>query len=83
MATLADRAQVAVERMMHDAHVRYQRQQLAPERTGMPSTEVRGCHEQRATRVVQWKPEWFTHVRPNTIRAFIESQLDYARVTCR
>jgi hypothetical protein len=78
-------ADAHVRRILHDAHLRYQRERLARDASasGLPAAEVRGCkrelesnHATRYANVVQ--PSWFTHVRPNTVKVFIQSQMWYA-----
>lgn len=72
--TEQQRASQMVDRMMHDAHLRYQQTMLRADTTHgtLPSSEVRGCHEQR--RVAQvWRPEWSTHLRPNFWIAYFDT----------
>lgn len=70
--TKQERADVFVSRLMHDAHLRYQRASLKADHVDLPTSEVRGVHEQR--RVVQtWKPEWTTGLRPNFWKAYFDT----------
>jgi hypothetical protein len=71
-----ERAAKAVDRILHDAHVRYQRDALRPDRVDMPCTEVRGVKRvkgQSELRSEVFKPEWFTHLRPNFWTAYFET----------
>jgi len=67
-----------VERMLHDAHLRYQRQQLSGDKVEIPCPEVRGCRRVKTkselqARNQQFRPEWFTHLRPNFWKAYFET----------
>jgi len=69
-----------VERVMHDAHLRYQRQQLRPETqenyvSSLPCPEQRGCHEDRRHHIKQqtWQSEWTTGLRPNFWKAYFDT----------
>ena len=73
------------ERLLHEAHLRYQRQQLAPDATGMPSAEIRGAKRkpsprEAATYAQVYHPHWFAASRnPRIWTAFVQSQMWYAR----
>lgn len=73
--TERDRAKLAVDRMMHDAHLRYQRQVLKADATGMPSTEIRGVKRVVSKREadVVWLSELTTGLRPNFWKAYFET----------
>jgi len=81
--TESERAAHFVDRLMHETHLRYQRQQLAKDTAstggnGLPCPEQRGCRRkmsvsERKSHV--FKPEWFTHLRPNFYKAFFETLL--------
>ena len=71
-----------VERVLHDAHVRYQRQCTAPDaaarvtsRGAMPSSEVRGLRREMSKheRDVIWNPAWMTGLRPNFWNAYFDT----------
>jgi hypothetical protein len=69
-------------RLMHQAHLAYQRQQLAPSSSNQYK-QVLGVSELRGLRydarhhnaVVEFKPEWFTHLRPNFWKAYFDTLL--------
>lgn len=74
--TQEQRAAKAVERMMHEAHLRYQRQALAGDHVDLPCDEVRGVRRKMGVselRSREFKPEWFTHLRPNFWRGYFET----------
>ena len=88
MTTLSTRASKAVERMMHDAHLRYQREALAraadasPKHNphGLDCPEIRGVKRKRSKmelRVMSEAPQahWFTGLRPNFWKAYYETLL--------
>lgn len=59
-------------RLMHDAHLRYQRTMLKADHVELPCSEVRGVREAR--RVPQtWRPEWTTGLRPNFWTAYFDT----------
>lgn len=76
----SQRAAKAVERMMHDAHLRYQRSMLTPQAQDkacvvtLECAEVRGCRV-RSMPHQTFKPEWFTHLRPNFWKAYFDTLL--------
>lgn len=74
--TLNERAQHAVERMMHEAHLRYQRQTLRGDHVDLPCDEVRGVRRVMSKSELksrEFRPEWFTHLRPNFWRGYFET----------
>jgi hypothetical protein len=84
--TQEQRAKRVVELMMHQAHLRYQRQVLAPSPQkcyiAPVGDAVRGLHRQPSAserRAMQFKPEWFTHLRPNFWKAYFESLIKLAQ----
>ena len=67
-----------IDKMLHEAHLRYQRQQLRGDAVSLPSSEVRGVKRRRTKSEIesyaqQFRPEWFTHLRPNFWRAYFET----------
>jgi len=65
-----------VERILHDAHLRYQRQQLRGDSVSLPCDEVRGVKRRMGAselRSREFKPEWFSHLRPNFWRGYFET----------
>lgn len=70
--TEQQRASQMVDRMMHDAHLRYQQTMLRGDKVTLPSSEVRGCREARRPAQV-WRPEWSTHLRPNFWIAYFDT----------
>ena len=83
-----ERARRFVDRLLHDAHLRYQRQQLAPAADALPCNnanatpcpEVRGCRRakgasERSSDAAVFKPEWFTGLRPNFWKAYFDTLL--------
>lgn len=84
--TESQRARRVVDRMMHDAHRRYQRQMTRPDGasqyvSAMPSGEIRGVTRQMSKReaAVEWLPEWSTHLRPNFWKAYFETLMFMAK----
>lgn len=64
-----------VDRMLHQAHLDYQRRQLAGDRHDMPSAELRGVKRECSVheRETQFRMEWFTHLRPNFWKAYFDT----------
>jgi hypothetical protein len=67
-------------RLLHEAHLRYQRQMLKPDASAsyvaaLPCSEIRGVTRQVSTREAsaEFKPEWFTHLRPNFWKAYFDT----------
>lgn len=75
----SERAATQVERLLHDAHLRYQRQQTAPDREHgtLPCPEVRGCRvdAKHHIRPLVMLPHYFTGLRPNFWRAYLETMV--------
>lgn len=73
--TERDRADKYVSNLMHQSHLRYQRQALKADVTGMPSSEIRGLTREKSRREqdIIWLPEWSTHLRPNFWKAYFET----------
>lgn len=55
-------------RLMHDTHLRYQRDALAGDKLAddvrLPSLELRGCRVADIP-MQSWQPHWMTGLRPN------------------
>lgn len=73
-----------VNGLMHDAHLRHQREQLKPadarlsDGSRLASPEVRGVKRETSVserKAHEWKPEWFSHLRPNFWKAYFETLL--------
>jgi len=80
----SQRADALVTKLLHEAHVKYQRQQLAHERVTLPSSEVRGVsrrasQRERETYSQTFRPEWFTHLRPNFWKAYFETLIEMSK----
>jgi hypothetical protein len=78
--TQSETARKFVERLQHDAHLRYQRQQTAPDATttslgAMPCSEVRGIRRIASRNELNavWNPAWMTGLRPNFWKAYFET----------
>ena len=70
-----ERRRKQIDRLLHVGHLKYQRQQLRPEKVCIPSSEIRGCRVIAAKRVppVTWLPEWSSHLRPNFWKAYFDT----------
>ena len=73
---------VFVQRIMHDAHLRYQRQQLAKDKAstgvnGLPCPEQRGCRREMSTTERRKRETfdlaWFTGLRQNFYKAYFDT----------
>jgi hypothetical protein len=73
--TESEAAQRFVERLLHDAHIKMQRQAMAPDAVAMPCSEVRGIRRERSKRErdAVWNPAWMTGLRPNFWKAYFET----------
>lgn len=79
--TAKQQAQRVVESIMHDAHVAYQKAQLARAKPddyvggGLAPCEVKGLRlrRQRALASSAWRPEWSSGLRPNFWKAYFET----------
>lgn len=76
------------KRVLHEAHLRYQREMLrkappvTPDGEAIPENITRGVRfraDKRAklTYAQTFNPAWFTHVRDNTIKTFTIAMADY------
>jgi hypothetical protein len=67
-----------IDKMLHQAHVRHQRQMLRGDRVSLPCSEIRGVTRQPSARErdVVWLSQWSTHLRPNFFKAYFET-LEY------
>lgn len=72
----SERASARIDAMLHDAHLRYQREQLKADHTrgALPCSEVRGVRV-RNMPVQMLQSHWFTGLRPNFWRGYIETML--------
>jgi hypothetical protein len=79
--TEQDKATRFVQKLVHDAHLRYQRQQTAPDTVAMPSSEIRGCKREpsKRERDAVWNPAWMTGLRPNFWKAYFETLSHFAK----
>ena len=66
------------KRILHEAHLRFQRSKLKAEAIGIPCGEIRGVRV-RSMLIQTFKPEWFTHLRPNFWRSYVETVLYMSR----
>lgn len=75
--THEERAKRVVERILHDAHLRFQREMLRQDEAAinakLPCPEGRGCHFRMAKAKTTFRPEWFTSLRPNFWKAYFET----------
>jgi hypothetical protein len=64
-----------IDKMLHEAHVRHQRQMLKADHVSLPCAEVRGCRREmsRRERDVVWQTQWSTGLRPNFWKAYFET----------
>jgi hypothetical protein len=64
-----------IDRMLHEAHLRHQRQMLKADRMSLPCSEVRGCRRDPSAqeRNVVWLTQWSTGLRPNFFKAYFET----------
>lgn len=74
-------AVASVDKMLHDAHLRYQRQQMKADVVDIPCSEVRGVRREMSLRErnVVWLPEWSTHLRPNFWKAYFDTLMYMSR----
>jgi len=70
----------SVSKLLHEAHLRYQRSALRPESTALPCAEIRGT-KCRNYPITAFKPEWFTHLRANFWRSYIDTLIFMSKVT--
>jgi len=75
--THEQRAQHFVDNLMHQTHVKYQKQQLAKDAASTGANAL-PCPEQRGCREARRKPQpvqlhWFTRLRPNFWKAYFET----------
>lgn len=77
-----DAAKIAA-RLQHDAHLRYQRQQLAPDASArsIPCSEVRGCKREpsKHERELVFQRSWFTGLRPNFWKGYFDTLIYWSR----
>jgi len=86
--TQNDKAQRFVNRLMHETHLRYQKEQLAKDKAstgtnGLPCPEQRGCRRKLGTSELKaksvFRPEWFSGLRPNFWRGYFDTLMYMAR----
>lgn len=82
----SDRAKLFVDRLLHRAHLAYQREQLRPSADASPKNnphagacpEVRGVRRQQSIgerKAQVWQPHWQTGLRPNFWKAYFDTLL--------
>jgi hypothetical protein len=72
---MTTRQDKSVTRLLHDAHLRYQRQAMRPDKTYTASSEIRGVKRQPSRRELDavWLSEWTTGLRPNFWKAYFDT----------
>ena len=80
------RLEKQVEKMLHEAHVKHQKQQLRADPAKAyqaPKENVpKGLVREKSKREIanlEFKPEWFTHLRPHFWDGYVDTLIDLAR----
>jgi hypothetical protein len=83
--TESERAAHFVEKLRHEMHLKFQREMLRRDATTLPDGQTLECSEVRGVRRKMgaseikarsvFRPEWFTHLRPNFWKAYFDTLL--------